>query len=375
MKQNILIKITQLAIFFVVMVPFAVFATPSITSVAGTVVDRQSVTVNGTSFGTKSPVAPYFWDTVDNQSSYSGLSNGATVPAGPSYPWLSNNGITHGNPVTINKSAPLRGPRTANYLSGKAGSGATSNASGMTLGYPSATHVDSNHTYVTYWLYKNYSDSTVTASNKFMRMNSSSAWPGIYEASWTTNVGCYVYDVNTSSYISGTTNAGAGNVHFWPSWPAQSTWGRMETIVDSTTPAFTTGLVGGGYVTLTSSGGMSANLGYVDGIGWDVDQAVTGGVYWGEVYIDTTWARVEICDSSTKAASSHCEIQIPQTTWNDSQLQIQVNQGSFANGSTAYLFVVDANNVASPGKQITFGSGGGVTVTPVQNLKVNSVTP
>ena len=88
-------------------------------------------------------------------------------------------------------------------------------------------------------------------------------------------------------------------------------------------------------------------------------------VDWGEIYADDTQARVEICNASTFSNSNHCEIQIPQTTWadngqtNGATLQIKVNQGSFPDGSSQYLYVVDASGTPNAvGKQITFGSGG-----------------
>ena len=38
------------------------------------------------------------------------------------------------------------------------------------------------------------------------------------------------------------------------------------------------------------------------------------------------------------------------------QLEIKVNQGSFPDNSSAYLYVVDAGGNVSPGTKITFGS-------------------
>jgi len=77
--------------------------------------------------------------------------------------------------------------------------------------------------------------------------------------------------------------------------------------------------------------------------------------YWDDLYVDSTWARVVIGDASTLSASTHREIQIP-SAWSDSGITITINQGAFAPGDTAYLYVIDAAGVASEGRAITFGS-------------------
>ena len=64
-------------------------------------------------------------------------------------------------------------------------------------------------------------------------------------------------------------------------------------------------------------------------------------LYNDDLYIDTTQARVELCDSSTWSARTHCEIQ-PATAWNDSQISVTLNQGSFQDSQQIYLFVINA---------------------------------
>jgi hypothetical protein len=94
--------------------------------------------------------------------------------------------------------------------------------------------------------------------------------------------------------------------------------------------------------------------------------------YWADdVYLDSTWARVMIGDQSTWAASTHKEIQIPQSWSSDgTSIGIVVNKGTFTDGATAYLYVIDASGNVSPGKQITFGStSSGSTPAAVKNLK------
>ncbi|GAH76879.1 unnamed protein product, partial [marine sediment metagenome] len=85
-------------------------------------------------------------------------------------------------------------------------------------------------------------------------------------------------------------------------------------------------------------------------------------LYWDEIYIDTTQSRVEIGNAATWSGCSHREVQIP-SSWSSSSVSIDVNTGSFSNG-TAYLYVVDSSGaVNSSGYQITIGSATTYTLT------------
>src|SRR5205807_496122 len=82
-----------------------------------------------------------------------------------------------------------------------------------------------------------------------------------------------------------------------------------------------------------------------------------GGYIFDDIYFDYTQARVMIGNSSTFSGSNHREIQIP-VSWSDSGITATLNQGSFANGASVYIFVVDANGNASPGYPIILGQSG-----------------
>jgi hypothetical protein len=79
--------------------------------------------------------------------------------------------------------------------------------------------------------------------------------------------------------------------------------------------------------------------------------------YTDDIYVQTgSLARVELCDASTWSLRKHCEIQVPQSTWNSSQIKFSVNAGSFTSGKRTYLYVVDATGaVNSNGYPVTLG--------------------
>jgi hypothetical protein len=88
--------------------------------------------------------------------------------------------------------------------------------------------------------------------------------------------------------------------------------------------------------------------------------AMTAGsvtVYYDDVYIDNTRARVEIGDQPVWGDCASREIQIP-STWSQTSITVTVNQGRFQDGECAYLFVVDADGSSnSTGYPIMIGGG------------------
>ena len=65
---------------------------------------------------------------------------------------------------------------------------------------------------------------------------------------------------------------------------------------------------------------------------------------------------MEIGDNAVWDACKHTEIQHP-LQWSLNSIAITVNQGSFNDCDTAFLFVIDEHGVASEGKQVTFDNG------------------
>ena len=96
-------------------------------------------------------------------------------------------------------------------------------------------------------------------------------------------------------------------------------------------------------------------------------------IYWDELYVDYTRARVEIGDASTWSACTHREIQIP-ASWSDTLITATVNTGSFPAGSQGYVYVVDASGVANEhGRPLTIGGTPADSIAPAApaNLRGN----
>lgn len=78
--------------------------------------------------------------------------------------------------------------------------------------------------------------------------------------------------------------------------------------------------------------------------------------YYSEVYIDTTFSRVEVGNNETYENCTHKEIQIP-SSWSSNEITITFHKGSLTSGSIAWLYITDADQtVNSSGYPILLGS-------------------
>jgi hypothetical protein len=60
-----------------------------------------------------------------------------------------------------------------------------------------------------------------------------------------------------------------------------------------------------------------------------------------DFYMDSTQARVEVCNAATFAASTKCELQLP-VAWADGSIVVAFNKGYLDAGSSAYVYVINA---------------------------------
>lgn len=127
---------------------------------------------------------------------------------------------------------------------------------------------------------------------------------------------------------------------------------------------------GGAVATETWTGRMS----FADSAGfyrWFLWQNYTGNgiisqtTWFDDIYVQVgTRARVEIGDASNWSNCTFREVQFP-INWNADQISINLNQGSFSEGETAYLYVIDSTGaVNADGYPITIDSELGGDIIP-----------
>ena len=110
----------------------------------------------------------------------------------------------------------------------------------------------------------------------------------------------------------------------------------------------------GGYFRYVVDGGSIANT--ADYRGGILDSNYR---YYDDMYIDTSLARIMLCNNSTYANATICEPQIP-SAWSNTTITSTVNLGKLPSSGMGYLFVFDSsNNHNSTGYPVVIGGGGG----------------
>ena len=73
----------------------------------------------------------------------------------------------------------------------------------------------------------------------------------------------------------------------------------------------------------------------------------------GEIYADSTQARIEIGDAAVWEECTEREVQVP-TAWTPTEITFTVHQGAIPSAAERFLFIVRSNGTASKGFPITF---------------------
>lgn len=341
-----------------------VSAAPGVSGVSGTITHGASMTISGSAFGNKSHAAPLKWDDFENGTI------GADISATGYWVNHSQSGdikFTGGRPRTAVSTRCVVDKMTYSWPSV----------------YPNSNfyHLDvwpyAGKKYLTGYLYIDFVtlNTPVEWQAKLIHVLSGAEhadWPVLALQSWWTPDG---QPGNNGSYFE-YQYTGAAWPSAWNDWARAGEWFRFEVEwQDSTSPAaadgsarFTVYHPNAPVVTSVRTGTTMAadgktistpHFGYLlvnENTGHEVD------TYWDDIYMDDTWARVEVCNASTYASRSHCEIQIP-SGWSTGSITVTVNQGSFLNGTTAYLYVTDASGARNAdGYPIVFSNT--VTVVP-----------
>lgn len=326
-------------------------ANPTISNVAGTFTHDSSITITGTNYGTKSTAAPDLWDTVDNIGAYSALNDGDTIPTTGGAPWTLNDGSI----MKYETSDTMRHARVSAMYKGQTG------ATGGYLG--GRTVSGATKLYVSWWI-KSSLDVSGGHSSKFIRLNGPSGHESatVQTLSWTQNqLICF----NT------------GETCLDPPFPDYTliddlgealtptdTWHFMELFADNTSGnQIVVAKTDNGTHTNNTQCGSTWNWDYVWRIGFD-----RGGtsppsplIHMSEIYVDNTPQRVYLGDAATYATCAHLEMQIP-SVWSGTSITTTLNQGSFGDTDTVYVYVANDNNeVNASGFQITLGAAAGAT--------------
>ncbi len=380
-----------LAICFVVVFPLASIAAPLINNITGTFDHNNTVTISGSGFGLKTNATPYIWDNFEEDGavgSYCSIhpnsisrgvwSNVGGAGADPNHYMKIDNGALRNSHSTKTSMHDY-------YAYTQNGSGADAFAINSTY---------SQDWYISYWEYHQAD------------WNWSTMWgAGVLKFFRTFSRTDFVFDVLSGGIGFAFLNGGrVGRDHTLPDpsgqhWsnyngstylanpsmdpsPARftntelnGTWWNVQIEIHQSTPntydgyyhiRFDNGVKTYDFpmnnlcTSATYSNTAIAQIGYFSNwVGtWQTNEHHK--FYIDDIYVDTTQQRIEIGDNPTYSTCKHREVQLP-SAWSDTSATVRVNHGSFADGVTAYLFVVDKNGTPSSGYQITIGGQGQAT--------------
>jgi hypothetical protein len=328
------------------------YSAPVVTSASGTFTNNGSVTLTGSGFGTKSTAAPLVWDNFEAGATGTKiLTANATIGK-----WDTGSGYDVGVYSTEqahagSKSAKLSTAGGAYNLS------LAKNGSFPTLYMDWRVRVHYNSIPTRNWKpWRLYGAGDTMQANAVIMCNSS---------------GLSVEPPTPTSF-------------WWDSMPfGQDTWQHYQVVLressgagkaDGVVKQYIDGVLKSdhtGVVTRSTSGHWEQiRIGHYwasDGV-TECPANAGANIFVDSVYIDTSWNRVELGNSSTYAASTHREIQVPQT-WADGSVKVTLNTGNFQSGSTVYIFVLDSNgNVNASGYPIVLGNSTPTSLPSPTNL-------
>jgi len=363
-------KLCSLLLLLIFFVPGFCYAAPTISDISGTISNGESIVVSGASFETGPTI--HKWDNFESGSNGDPIGNGwsyHTVDEGFSAPYYSD------DTPRANRSLSIRCP----FIYPKA----------SCQFYKTAETSDKASIYTTFYIRIHKVSGATTTNYKYCYITPSAT-------SFAGSMPRFVYHGNAGGYyITSQADNGGESFDCSTTAPEDNKWLRVElygkessggatrdgevylykqdnsTLLMESTGGCTSG--GGGHdntacQTRDADHWVNAHYGLYCG---DRTGAQNGDTYYydySDVYLANNWARVEIGNNPTFANCTHREIQIP-TAWAAGEITFTMNAGTFVADEITYLFVVDADGIASEGEEIIIGgegaTGGGHTISDI----------
>jgi hypothetical protein len=341
----------------VLFVSSLIYSAPSISGVSDTISDGETVVIAGTGFTSKSPAKPLLWAdfaTDINPSSLgtrtewdiiqdlnrttelptgAGTSNGVYGEWGGPNHWshsfsvaMPGDGVYYSKVYTFGKRY-YTFPTTSNYkvwrLNPPLDCSLQDGCGDPILNYNSSSP---------WFAHLNECDDNPD------RFTNENGYNSYIEDVWQTEEVIWQYDGGSGLYYNSSPAAGSGIFAYWINGVRIF---RQESI-DNCLPQ---------YVDLRMFDNFTAQ-------NTPTDTPDPGErVYMTLMYADTVYNRVIIGNDSIYDSCTQREIAIP-SAWGATEVSVTLVQGTFSNGDTGYVFVIDSTDTASTGYQIIFGATG-----------------
>ncbi len=311
-----------------------------------------TVEISGSGFGTKDVAAPWVWDDLTH-TSYAGLRDGDPIPTRDGGASDALYKDSSGSVVYDMNHEQQRVPGRAVYS-------CVGDYGVITeIGRP---HGNQEFLYLDYWF---YSTSVISVEPGANYIKIHRVWP-------TPSSNLYghasVYPGRVA-YEPGPTNDD-GVSAYGPIYPQEGRWYHIAAWYDSSgdmSAGDSHGIIkywtdNVQVINVTNNGYRNAPIPadvtgftHVETLGVESGNGPGHAGYtnlWGDIYIDSSQARVALGDADSWSQVRHYELQIP-SSWSPDAIQVRSNLGSFDGTSPVWLYVVDPNgNVNSQGLRV-----------------------
>ena len=359
----------------------AVQAQPLVLGASGQWMHKGTITLSGSGFGSKPAAQPVVWDDA----------SGGKIHDKWDGAWPDNNPTYNTMYRVPQRGISLPHNHITKYIAGAHGDADRADAGyavmvfkTRSISYPSYSYVSWYHRGDDNWVFGGDNNfKTYAFSNGTGPYNMPNLWYLAYQPPYPnsrTDTAAYVLgdDAWGSAFETIGSPDASGHSHWWDTAvnPFAGVWTKIEQEIKWTNQT-------DGYIKLWENGVLRVDYqGATDKYpGYTRTEGIGGYArnygqpenwrYFADIYLDYSRARVVLGNAPTLSASTIREVQIP-TNWSASSISISANLGRFEVGQTAYLFVVDANGIASgAGFPVPIGGTAPDTAPPT----VLSVTP
>jgi hypothetical protein len=356
-----------LTLFLVIFLTVPSWATPTISAVSGTISDGQSVTLTVTGAGSKSAAAPTIWDNCQHGQAISTRWSGA---------WPNLSGAPYDMAYsTAIRSIAMPHSHTTKYLRGCHFPNSGADQGYNVIVYKNITISLPQDVFATWYDRTDDAWNVGGGDNNFKIFDYSNGTQPFDPTNWYLNFAPPVPSSNPqlqmnddSSTAIENPDQNAHNV-YWSVVPAPwaGSWKKIEVWLRLSNAS------GTGFFKWWENGSLKVDYkGKTDPWSGTSRTVGLGGYarsqnnatqyrYFADILLDNTPQRVVIGNASSWASCTVREAQ-PTTAWADTSITATINQASFADGTTAYAYVLDNTNTPNTtGFSVVFGgsSAGG----------------
>lgn len=308
----------------------------------------KELTITGSSFGVKSPAAPWLYDSFENYSPGTGMDGKSPQIGTAKYERYVTRG-TEGVYATDRKYSGNQAAKTVN-----------SDNDSTTTDHFAFRGQAAQKRFISYRRYRTGAEGVFKGDRQTANLGNGYN-NTFYDSPPNFGRDGYIFINNGSTFA----NHGSISGEVSNSWQRIDQWMTISTpnVANGRYDYYIDGVLrrsSGDYATCSSA---ATNGCQIDSwISPNYVNKTTTITFWiDDLYVDNTQARVELCSGSSWANRGNCNIQIP-SAWSNTSIKVSTNTASFTDGQTAYLYVVDAEGVPSLGHAITIDSSNASSV-------------